>query len=465
MLSRVTPVRSLIGGRRSARDLLTGICVLAALLPAAGVAAAQTSDPATELEEVQDQLDDARSELEEVEGQQVVTVADLEQADARRRELGSQLAALEGELAGAESSLARAEDALSRTTSALTETQARLASTQAELADNREDFEQRVRSTYMYGAVDPSAMLLKARTVSEFQRALGYVGVVLDADRVAVETVANLEREVAEDAENLAGLQQRQASETAVAQGERDRVAGLVADQRRVTDEAQAEAERHQLILAQLEGDEQSHVQLIAVLEGDSARLTGELRARAAAAEEAAAAAAAEAAAAASAARRASEQVRPSTGPTGSTGSTGESSVEVAAGPPPASKAGALQRPVDGPITSGYGYRIHPIFGISRLHTGIDFSGPSGTPIYAADGGVVVSAGGRGGYGNATVVDHGGGMATLYAHQSRLGVSAGERVERGQVIGYVGSTGISTGPHLHFEVRIDGQPVDPAAYL
>lgn len=448
-------MRSLTGGRRSARELLAALCVLAALLPAAGVAAAQTSDSATELDRVEDQLDDARSELEAVEGRQAVTVADLEQADARRRELASQLTALQGELAGAESSLARAEDALTRTTSALTETQGRLAGTQAELAVNREDFEQRVRATYMYGAVDPTAMLLKAQNVSEFQRALGYVGSVLDADRVAVETVANLEREVAEEAENLAGLQRRQASETAVAQGERDRVATLVADQRRLTAEAEAEAERHQLILAQLESDEQSHVQLIAALEADSARLTGELRARAAAAE---------AAAAAAAARRASEQVRPSGGG-GTQGSGSGSDTAVLAGPPPQSRPGALQRPVSGPVTSGFGYRVHPIFGTRRMHTGVDFSAGTGTPIYAADGGVVISAGSRGGYGNATVVDHGGGMATLYAHQSRLGVSAGQSVERGALIGYVGSTGFSTGPHLHFEVRINGQPVDPAGYL
>jgi len=456
----------LLGGRRSARELLAAASVLAALVPAAGVAAAQTADPATELEEVEDQLDDARSELEEVEGRQAVTVADLNQADARRRELANQLTGLEGELAGAESSLARADDALTRTTSALTETQGRLASTQSELATNREDFEQRVRATYMYGAVDPTAMLLKARSPSEFQRALGYVGVVLDADRLAVETVSNLEREVAEDAENLTGLQQRQASETAVAQGERDRVAGLVVDQQRVTDQADAEAERHQLILAQLESDEQSHVQLIAALEVDSARLTGELRTRAAAAEAAAAEAAA--AEAAASARRTSEQARAR--PSGGAGGSGSSSgggegAGVAAGPPPQSRAGAFQRPVSGPVTSGFGYRVHPIFGTSRMHTGLDFPASSGTPIYAADSGVVVSAGSRGGYGNATVVDHGGGTATLYAHQSRLGVSAGQSVERGQVIGYVGSTGFSTGPHLHFEVRINGQPVDPAGYL
>jgi murein DD-endopeptidase MepM/ murein hydrolase activator NlpD len=99
------------------------------------------------------------------------------------------------------------------------------------------------------------------------------------------------------------------------------------------------------------------------------------------------------------------------------------------------------------------------------MHNGIDFGASAGTPIRAAADGVVVSAGPLGGYGNATVIDHGNGLATMYAHQSQIIVSAGQHVSRGQVIGYVGSTGFSTGPHLHFEVRVQGTPVDPMQYL
>jgi murein DD-endopeptidase MepM/ murein hydrolase activator NlpD len=102
---------------------------------------------------------------------------------------------------------------------------------------------------------------------------------------------------------------------------------------------------------------------------------------------------------------------------------------------------------------------------IPGRHPGIDLHASYGDPIYACRAGTVVSAGWDGGYGNAVVIDHGGGMATLYGHQSRMAVSAGQQVTAGQVIGYVGSTGYSTGPHLHFEVRIDGNPVDPAPYL
>jgi murein DD-endopeptidase MepM/ murein hydrolase activator NlpD len=116
-------------------------------------------------------------------------------------------------------------------------------------------------------------------------------------------------------------------------------------------------------------------------------------------------------------------------------------------------------------VSSTFGLRVHPVYGGARLHSGIDFAAPHGTPIYAAGDGVVVWAGPRGGYGNTVVVDHGGAVATLSAHMSRMAVIEGDVVTRGQIIGFVGSTGTSTGPHLHFEVRLAGTPVDPLGWL
>jgi len=126
---------------------------------------------------------------------------------------------------------------------------------------------------------------------------------------------------------------------------------------------------------------------------------------------------------------------------------------------------GIFAFPVNGRITSGFGYRRHPILGTSRLHAGVDFGAPTGTTIYAADSGQVIFSGWYGGYGNTVIVDHGGGISTLYAHCSRLFVSNGQSVGQGQAIAAVGSTGLSTGPHLHFEVRQNGNPVNPMAYL
>ncbi len=116
-------------------------------------------------------------------------------------------------------------------------------------------------------------------------------------------------------------------------------------------------------------------------------------------------------------------------------------------------------------ITSYYGWRIHPIFGNNRLHTGIDVGAPYGTNIVAADSGRVVEAGYNGGYGNCVKIDHGNGIETLYAHCSQLVVNVGDTVNRGQIIAYVGSTGNSTGPHLHFEVRVNGGHTNPLGYV
>ena len=127
--------------------------------------------------------------------------------------------------------------------------------------------------------------------------------------------------------------------------------------------------------------------------------------------------------------------------------------------------SGKFAWPVAARVISGFGNRVHPIFGVTRFHSGIDLAAGYGTLVKAADGGQVIQAGYFGGYGYSVMVYHGGGFATWYAHLSSINASVGQFVQRGQVIGLVGSTGWSTGPHLHFEVRINGAPQNPLAYL
>jgi murein DD-endopeptidase MepM/ murein hydrolase activator NlpD len=122
---------------------------------------------------------------------------------------------------------------------------------------------------------------------------------------------------------------------------------------------------------------------------------------------------------------------------------------------------GGFMMPIRGRITSGFGMRYHPILHRTKLHTGVDFGAGTGTPIHAAGNGVVVHAGWWGAYGNAVIIDHGGGVTTLYGHMSAVKCHGGEVVLRGRVIGLVGNTGWSTGPHCHFEVRRNGVPVNP----
>ena len=116
-------------------------------------------------------------------------------------------------------------------------------------------------------------------------------------------------------------------------------------------------------------------------------------------------------------------------------------------------------------ITSRFGYRVAPTTGASTYHGGLDIGAGMGASIVAAGAGDVIYAGANGGYGNCVMIDHGNGVVTVYAHMSSIGVSYGQYVTAGQYVGAVGSTGVSTGPHCHFEIRINGAQTDPAAYF
>jgi len=141
--------------------------------------------------------------------------------------------------------------------------------------------------------------------------------------------------------------------------------------------------------------------------------------------------------------------------------------VTFVATPPPqvnsAKSALPTGLPISGRLSSSYGYRVHPVLGGVRWHNGIDLAAPAGTPIQATSDGRVERAGWNGGFGLMVELDDGDGTETLYGHMSRLAVAKGETVEKGDVLGYVGSTGLSSGPHLHYEIRRNGRSIDPAS--
>ena len=137
----------------------------------------------------------------------------------------------------------------------------------------------------------------------------------------------------------------------------------------------------------------------------------------------------------------------------------------IAGGTESAGAGGSFSWPVTGTITSPFGWRSNPFGGSPEFHQGLDIAAPMGTTVTAAAGGTVIMAQWYGGYGNYILIDHGGSYSTGYGHLSAMYVASGQSVQRGQAIGAVGSTGQSTGPHLHFEVRIGGKPVDPAPRL
>jgi len=248
-------------------------------------------------------------------------------------------------------------------------------------------------------------------------------------------------------------------AEAQVQAGRAERVRALGAARKAAT----AAQERYSTLAA-----ESDH--LAAVLR---ARAAVQAAARAAAARAAASAAAARAAAAHAAAQaaargqaaRSSPSPAPPVPPVPPVPSAQQPDAQALPAPGSAPGIGGFVMPVQGSFSSGFGPRVDPLTGVQGFHPGQDIAAPTGTPIVAATSGEVAYAGWEQGYGNFTCIDRGDGLATCYGHQSAILVSVGQSVQAGQLIGRVGTTGWSTGPHLHFEVRLDGTPVDPVPYL
>lgn len=406
--------------------LVAALLAVFLALPATGVASAASDQ---DLRRNQDKLRQARQGLATTEAKRKATVADLAQIEARRAQFEGELAALNQTLASAQSLLNAAEAKLREVQGAYDQAELELNRTRRELARQRALYGARARETFKRGnGGAPMLALLEVRDIQEFARGMKYVERVMAHDRDRITRIAALERRVQARAAQLERLRERQELLAQAAAGERDKVAALAADQRVLRDKAAAEAARHRAALKDIEGDREQYRKLVGQLEQESAQIEGELRRRAA--EE----------------RKRRQQ--------------GSGGADV-----PTASSGELARPYSGPQTSGYGWREHPIYGDRRFHAGVDYGGPTGAKFWSAGAGVVVSAGWRSGYGNAIVIDHGDGLATLYGHASALFVTAGQYVKRGQVIGAIGSTGYSTGPHLHFEVRRDGEPQDPNRYV
>jgi murein DD-endopeptidase MepM/ murein hydrolase activator NlpD len=310
-------------------------------------------------------------------------------------------------------------------------------------------------------AASYATMLLGSASIADLASKRSYLRAVVGSQSETIATtehlrdqVSDLGKQVAVSRTQAEGARDQVSSQKATLQTSRDAQAAVRA-------QVQGEIDQTDRLRAEVLARKDEFQSQLETLEQESAAIADTLRQRQAA--EAAAAAAARTTTTVAGVAPSGGGAGPSGGGAGPAGGAATTLPRAAA---PAKAPGRLLIPVPGaPITSPYGYRIHPIYGTSILHTGIDYGADEGTPIRAAADGVVVSAGWYGGYGNATIIDHGGGIATLYGHQSSMAVSAGQKVTQGQTIGRVGCTGNCTGPHVHFEVRVNGDPVDPAGYI
>ena len=294
-----------------------------------------------------------------------------------------------------------------------------LAEAQKRLEGREAVFYKRVRDIYINGRLSYLDVVIGSKDFSDFANRLEVLKRIIDSD---INLISEIKKERAQIEAHKKKLEEDRAKLV-------DLEKAALAKQAEIE---QKKAERN-VVLQKAQNDRAVAMQAIEELNASSAQISAMLKERQAA----------RAAAAAAAAQAAGQ---------------GSSYTWVQG-------TGQLGWPVSGEITSPYGYRVHPIWGTTIYHSGIDIGVDEGTPVHAADSGVIVWSGWMGGYGYAVVIDHGNGLSTLYGHNSELAVDEGQSVSKGQVVAYAGSTGNSTGPHVHFEVRENGDPVDPMGYL
>jgi murein DD-endopeptidase MepM/ murein hydrolase activator NlpD len=352
-----------------------------------------------------------RSEIEEAKAREGVLSTEISDASSRIDALSGDIGVLTDRLAALETELAAHREHLARLQARYREQTEELARLAQEHAVAQRRLSERLVELYKTGQTSELEILLQAQSFSDLLDQLDYFQAIGEQDKAIVDTIKRIQTEVRAARLETARIKAEVADETAV-------LAQKTAEQR----EARAQLIAEQAALA-------------AARENKQSLLTGIREERHEAEENLEEMVAASAAIA--------EQIRESQVPAPPTG--------------PPSSSGFIW-PVSGPVTSGFGWRW------GRLHEGIDIGAACGTPIRAAASGTVIYAGWMSGYGNITIVDHGGGIATAYGHQSSISVGSGS-VSQGQIIGAVGSTGFSTGCHLHFEVRVNGTPVDPLGYL
>lgn len=388
------------------RRLVIGLAVLLA------VGAPATAGIIAKKQSVDQRIADLRNRVEAAKAREAALQREIDSASVQIRGLERQVGDVSERLAPLARELALRELKLNRLNALFQVQSERLAYLRDEYRTSIARLNRRLVSAYEADAPDALSFVLAARSFSELLDGLDYVRTIADRDKQIADEVGTAKEEV------TAALARTKVARDAV-RAQAQIVAVRVHQVRVLRDELLAskgrlvEARaRTRVSLASLSAKERAEASEIDALQQVSAELAAKIQA-----------------------------------------AQSHSTVQRTA------SASGLIWPVGAPITSPFGWRW------GRMHDGIDLGAAYGTPIEAAAAGTVIYAGWLGGYGNLTVIDHGGGLATAYGHQSRIVVQVGESVAQGQVIGYVGSTGHSTGPHLHFEVRVNGQAVDPLGYL
>jgi murein DD-endopeptidase MepM/ murein hydrolase activator NlpD len=431
--------------RRRGAVALAGLLAVAMSL-LSGPVGAQTASDKTKVDQ---QIDATKAQVDTATAEEQRLLGLIDASSARKAVLDAKVASFDSQIAVVQRQLDTAQSKLSALDAQQRVTEGRLAGAKEALGAAKDELGRQAIAAYtgQSEAASYAAMLFNSANLGDLASKRSYMRAVVGSQTETIATTERLRDEVGD-------LGRQLDVSRAEAQGQRDLVAGQRTSLQTSRDaqasaraDVQAEIAKTDALRSEVLARKDEFESELNSLEAESAAIAATLRQR-------------QADAAAAAARAATTTtLAPVAGAT-------PSAPSATAAPSPTKAPGRLIVPVPGaPITSPFGYRIHPIYGTSKLHTGIDYGADEGTPIRAAADGVVVSAGWYGGYGNATIIDHGGGIATLYGHQSSMAVSAGQKITQGQIIGRVGCTGDCTGPHVHFEVRVNGDPVNPAGYL
>ncbi|MEE3452010.1 murein hydrolase activator EnvC family protein [Dialister sp.] len=360
--------------------------------------------------------DDLDDQLSDIQGQ--IDASRIEQANWEQviEEVSTRLKGIQAELNAATARLREIQRQQAQINAQIEQTKRDIAKAEAYLKSRQNILNRRVRAIYMHGQLNYLEVILGANSFSDFANRIELLKRIIRSD---YNLILEIQKQKAAIEAKKAQLEEdkRQLDALALeAEKARQEIAVKKAEQQKILDSAKS----NRAAAAQMEKD----------LAAQAEQVRNLIQQRLAAAE---------------AARQAA-----------SGGGSDDGYIQG---------TGAMSWPCSGPITSPFGYRTHPIFGTTIFHAGIDIGVDYGTPIHAADSGVVVYSGWISGYGNAVIIDHGGGVSTLYGHNQSLAVSEGQSVSKGSVIAYAGSTGNSTGPHCHFEVDINGSPVNPMGYL